>query len=65
MAKKGEEEITIATDLVVVAVGFQPNRELAEGLEGKGIEFYIIGDAREPRGAGEAIREGFQVAIGL
>jgi len=26
---------------------------------------HLIGDAREPRGAGEAIREGFEIAAGL
>jgi len=65
IAIKGEEEVSIAAEIAVLAVGFQPNRELAEGLSGTGVEFHVIGDAMEPRGAGEAIWEGFEVAAGL
>ena len=65
LAMKGEEEIRIAADTVVLAVGFQPNRELAESLEGTGLELHVIGDALEPRGAGEAIWEGFEIAARL
>ena len=65
LAMKGEEEIRIAADTVVLAVGFQHNRELAESLEGTGLELHVIGDALEPRGAGEAIWEGFEIAARL
>jgi 2,4-dienoyl-CoA reductase-like NADH-dependent reductase (Old Yellow Enzyme family)/thioredoxin reductase len=57
----GGEEIQVAVDLVVLAVGVKPNRELADSLTGSGLEIYTIGDAREPRGAGEAILEGLEV----
>jgi 2,4-dienoyl-CoA reductase-like NADH-dependent reductase (Old Yellow Enzyme family)/thioredoxin reductase len=57
----GGEEIRVAVDLVVLAVGVKPNRELADSLTGSGLEIYTIGDAREPRGAGEAILEGLEV----
>jgi len=62
---KGAEELRIPADAAVLAVGFRSNRELAEGLSGTGLEVHLIGDAREPRGAGEAIREGFEIAAGL
>jgi 2,4-dienoyl-CoA reductase-like NADH-dependent reductase (Old Yellow Enzyme family)/thioredoxin reductase len=61
----GEEEVRITAQVAVLAVGFQPNRELADRLAETGIEFHIIGDALEPRGAGEAIWEGFEVATRL
>jgi hypothetical protein len=48
-----------------LAVGFRSNRELADSLEGTGLEVHLIGDALEPRGAGEAIWEGFEVAARL
>jgi len=65
VAAKGQEEIRFTADAAVLAVGFRPNRELANGLEGSGLEFHVIGDAVEPRGAGEAILEGFEVAAKL
>jgi 2,4-dienoyl-CoA reductase-like NADH-dependent reductase (Old Yellow Enzyme family)/thioredoxin reductase len=65
LAMKGEEELRIFADAAVLAVGFRSNRELVEGLDGTGLEVHIIGDALEPRGAGEAIREGFEIAARL
>jgi 2,4-dienoyl-CoA reductase-like NADH-dependent reductase (Old Yellow Enzyme family)/thioredoxin reductase len=65
LAMTGTEEYRFAADAAVLAVGFRSNRELAESLEGTGLEVHVIGDALEPRGAGEAIWEGFQVAAGL
>jgi len=65
LAMKGGEELRIPADAAVLAVGFRSNRELAEGLSGTGLEVHLIGDALEPRGAGEAIREGFEIAAGL
>jgi 2,4-dienoyl-CoA reductase-like NADH-dependent reductase (Old Yellow Enzyme family)/thioredoxin reductase len=65
LAMKGAEELRIPADAAVLAVGFRSNRELAEGLSGTGLEVHLIGDALEPRGAGEAIREGFEIAAGL
>jgi NADPH-dependent 2,4-dienoyl-CoA reductase/sulfur reductase-like enzyme len=52
-------------ETVVLAVGARPERELADALEAAGIPFHMVGDALEPRGAGEAIREGFEVAARL
>ncbi len=65
VAAKGDEKIRFAADTAVLAVGFRSNRELADDLEGSGLELHMIGDAVEPRGAGEAIREGFEVAAKL
>ena len=65
IAQRRGEEIRFPLETVLLAVGVSPNLELAEGLEGSGLELHLIGDALEPRGAGEAIREGFEVAAGL
>jgi 2,4-dienoyl-CoA reductase-like NADH-dependent reductase (Old Yellow Enzyme family)/thioredoxin reductase len=65
LAMKGGEELRIPADAAVLAVGFRSNRELAQSLSGTGLEVHLIGDALEPRGAGEAIWEGFEIAAGL
>lgn len=49
-------------DTVILAFGFASENELAGKLEGK-VETYVIGDAKEPRKALEAINEAMQVAI--
>lgn len=46
-------------DTVVLAVGFKPNKELGEKLNGKVPALYSIGDCVEPRRIREAIEEGF------
>jgi hypothetical protein len=46
-----------------MAVGSRAESSLAKELEGLASEFYVIGDAREPRKALEAIREGFEVGL--
>jgi len=51
----------IKADTVVLAVGSRPNRDLLDRLQGARAEIHIIGDAREPRKAMEAIHEGFRV----
>jgi NADPH-dependent 2,4-dienoyl-CoA reductase/sulfur reductase-like enzyme len=61
----GEAAERISVDLAVLAVGVLPNRELATALEGSGIEIRTIGDAREPRGVGEAILEGMQAGASV
>lgn len=61
----GEAGKRISVDLAVLAVGALPNRELAAALEGSGIEIHTIGDAREPRGVGEAILEGMQTGASV
>jgi len=59
--RDGEEE-TIAADNVVLALGITPVNQLAEQLKGKVAEIHVIGDAKEPRTAWNAVREGSDVA---
>jgi len=56
--REGQSEL-IEGDTVVLAVGLQPSRQLAERLEGKVKELYFIGDCVEARLIGEALEEGF------
>jgi 2,4-dienoyl-CoA reductase-like NADH-dependent reductase (Old Yellow Enzyme family)/thioredoxin reductase len=65
LVQKNGEETLIPLETVVLAVGARPDRELADGLAGSGLDLHIVGDAVEPRGIGEAIWEGYQAAAGL
>lgn len=51
----------IKADTVVLAVGSRPENDLFNQLQGIAPEVHLIGDAREPRKAMEAIHEGFKV----
>ena len=55
--ESGQEQ-TIKADIIVLALGSQPNDDLAEELRRKRVDFYLIGDCREPRDIKEAIYEG-------
>jgi len=55
--------LEFGADCVVLATGLKPNTELADALEEMGIEHYIVGDAKEPREALDAILEGFEVGL--
>ncbi|MBW2095901.1 MAG: NADH:flavin oxidoreductase, partial [Deltaproteobacteria bacterium] len=48
---------------IVLAVGSCAENGLLKELEGLAPEVYVIGDAKTPRKAIEAIREGFEVGI--
>ena len=53
----GVEEIP--ADTVVLAVGARSYHPLKETLEGQGIPFQVVGDARSPAKAFDAIHQGF------
>lgn len=59
------ERQTIKADTIVLAVGAEPNTELAEKLKNKVPELYCIGDCFEPRRILDAIHEGFKTAISV
>jgi pyruvate/2-oxoglutarate dehydrogenase complex dihydrolipoamide dehydrogenase (E3) component len=65
IAHRGEEEIRLPIESVIVAVGVRANRELPDALAKSDIEMHVIGDAVEPRTALDAVYEGFEVACGL
>lgn len=57
-----DKEELLPADTVVLATGAKPVNALYEHLQNKVKEVYIIGDAKEPRRALEAVAEGFAVA---
>lgn len=50
-------------DTVVLAVGFESDKRLAEELNHKVASLYLVGDSVEPRKIKEAIEEGFCVGM--
>ncbi|MTI85518.1 MAG: NADH:flavin oxidoreductase [Firmicutes bacterium] len=59
----GRREIDV--DTVVLAVGSTPVEEMSERLRDMGFPVFVIGDAREPRRATEAIYEGVKLALDI
>ena len=59
---QGREETIAGLNLIVVACGARSTQDLGERIEGRVPELYVIGDAKQPRDALEAIAEGSQVA---
>jgi 2,4-dienoyl-CoA reductase (NADPH2) len=65
VAKKGEENLVIPAKSVVLACGVEPVNSLYEELKGQVPEIHLIGDAKSPRKALEAVREGFLLGLEL
>ena len=61
----GETSAEIPCDLVVIAVGSNSHRELAEALYQRGVRAYSVGDAANIGKIGEAVRGGFDAAATL
>jgi len=62
VVRNGQEETISGRDNIVLALGTKPVNGLAEQLKGKVAEIHVIGDAKEPRKAVNAIYEGAEVA---
>jgi len=62
IADKRGKKSTIEADTIILAVGLEPNRELAESLAGKAPEVYAIGDCAESRRVLDAMAEAFHTA---
>lgn len=60
--RDGKEETVRGTDNIVLATGVKSVNELSAAIKDKAAEVYVIGDAKEPSKALEAIAEG--AAIG-
>ncbi len=56
---------TIPADTVVLALGTRSSNDLGEQLQDKVPELYLIGDAKQPRKAMDAIHEAAALAHGL
>ncbi|MBM3133450.1 MAG: hypothetical protein FJZ95_10550, partial [Chloroflexi bacterium] len=59
--RNGQKETLRGVDLIVLARGLKSADTLSEKLKGIVAEVHVIGDAREPRQAVEAIAEGSQI----
>jgi uncharacterized FAD-dependent dehydrogenase len=57
--REGREEILEGMDNVILAMGARSEDTLAEKIAG--LPLHIIGDAKQPRSAMEAIAEGWEV----
>jgi NADPH-dependent 2,4-dienoyl-CoA reductase/sulfur reductase-like enzyme len=60
--KSGREEMLSDIDTIVLAVGTISNNVLGQKLQDSSIPTFVIGDAKEPRKAVEAIAEGWEIA---
>ncbi len=59
------EESSIPAQILVIAVGADPNRELYDDIQSLPCESYVIGDARKARGIPDAIFEATKLAYKL
>ena len=59
----GQGPASLAPDSVVIAAGSRSENKLADDIKELVPELYIVGDAKEPRNALEAIREGFLTGL--
>ena len=60
--EKDKTEAPGRTTRLVIAVGAAPDGSLTNQLEGSGINYYVIGDAVEPRRITHAVLEATRVA---
>ena len=63
--RKMENQEVLPADSIVIAAGAVSENSLEEQLQSLIPEFYIIGDAKEPRNALEAIKEGFFAGLNI
>jgi len=61
IARDGREEVISGMDHIVLACGTKSVNHLRDKITGKVSEVYMVGDAKRPRRALEAIREGAEV----
>ncbi|MCL6571035.1 MAG: FAD-dependent oxidoreductase [Bacillus sp. (in: Bacteria)] len=59
--KEGKQIDLVGINSVVIAAGAMPNNEMEETIKAMNIPYHVIGDARKPRKALEAIWEGAEV----
>ncbi|HID11891.1 MAG TPA: FAD-dependent oxidoreductase [Candidatus Latescibacteria bacterium] len=60
----GRERRLSGYDAVVVAFGLRPEDGLARELQGK-VPLWVVGDAKAPRSALEAVHEGYELGLGI
>lgn len=63
ITRDGQEDTIQGMDHIILACGVKSVDDLSERIGDKVPEVYVIGDAKEPRRALEAIAEGMEVAL--
>jgi 2,4-dienoyl-CoA reductase-like NADH-dependent reductase (Old Yellow Enzyme family)/thioredoxin reductase len=63
VVETGGVEEEIPADTVIIAAGSCPADELYEELKDRGMEVYVVGDAKQARKAIEAIQEGYEIGL--
>ena len=53
----------LAADSIVIAAGSRSENALIDKLKGLTAEVLVVGDAKSPRNALQAIREGFEAGL--
>ncbi len=61
LIQRGEKEEKVPSDTVILAVGSRPLDEISQKIVGFVPEIHVIGDAKTPRKALDAIWEGYEV----
>lgn len=61
VARNGQEEAIHGMDNMILAMGTRSVDELSEKIKDKVAEVYLVGDAKKPRKALEAIAEGAEI----
>lgn len=59
------EKKTLPADTIILAVGYEVNDNLVKALEGRVAEVLCVGDASQPQGIMEAVRDGYLAALGI
>ena len=62
--RRGDIDL-LAADSIVIAAGSRPENDLADKLKELAAEVLVVGDAKTPRNALAAIREGFEAGFRL
>jgi pyruvate/2-oxoglutarate dehydrogenase complex dihydrolipoamide dehydrogenase (E3) component len=60
-----DEGRLIEVDTVVLATGVSPRTSLYQSLRDRVSELHLIGDAKRPRKAYDAVHEGFEVGMAI
>jgi len=64
VTRKGQRD-SIEADTVVLAVGHEPNRDLAKELDKLGVEFQVVGDCTQVGKVVDAIESGFRAGLAI
>ena len=63
IVKTGDKIQEIKADNVIIATGVKKDREFADKLKESGFQIRIIGDAKKPRKALDAINDGYKAGL--